>query len=379
MRVGIVVAHIFMQDALLDNVIFSPGALAIDLANGLVDAGHEVHLYTPGPVTTTTQNITADMSGFEDELKLRGYGYIELLKKHPLTFVTLARQVQAALIAQAFADANQNQLDVAHIYTNEEDIGLQFAEFCTKPVVFTHHDPYNFSSGYRALFPHKPHLNYIAISESQKKHMPSDTNWLATIYHGQPLDRYHFERTPEDYVLFIGRVVAAKGTHLAIKAVKHYNEQNPDKPLKLKIAGKHYGDSYFADHIEPELDDCIEYVGFVNENTAKQALIGHAKALIVPSVFEEPFGLVLIESLACGTPVIGLDSGAIPEVITNDKTGYVVPKTSEQEIIKAIANNLSKLDLLDRSTCRAEFEARFTTAHMVEQHVLAYQRLLQNN
>jgi hypothetical protein len=94
--------------------------------------GTEVILLTPGPADTSVRNITADMSLIEQELAGRGYGYVELLKKHPLTFVSLARQVQAEIIAKAFAMANNDELDVVHIYTNEEDIALPFIQFCKK-------------------------------------------------------------------------------------------------------------------------------------------------------------------------------------------------------------------------------------------------------
>src|SRR5690349_12223403 len=112
MRVGIVVPHIFMHEDILPNVIFSPGSLALDLANGLAAQGVEVTLFTPGPVSTSANNIVADLSYFENELSLRGDTYIELLKKHPFTFITLARQVQSEIIARAYEMANNDELDI---------------------------------------------------------------------------------------------------------------------------------------------------------------------------------------------------------------------------------------------------------------------------
>src|ERR1700741_418299 len=127
LHVGLVVPHIFMQDVVLPHVIFSPAQLALSLAHELVEQGLNVTLYTPGAVTTSAKNITADLGLFQQELDGRGDTYIDLLKKHPATFIALARQVQSELVARAFADANNNELDIVHIYTNEEDIALPYA------------------------------------------------------------------------------------------------------------------------------------------------------------------------------------------------------------------------------------------------------------
>jgi hypothetical protein len=135
MRIGLVVPHIFMQDSIMPHVIFSPGKLAIDLAENLQKLQQEVTLFTPGPVSTSVNNQIADLSLFQKELDVRGDNYMDLLKKHPFTFVTLARQVQGEIIARAYEMANKGELDIVHVYMNEEDIALYFADLCTKPVV----------------------------------------------------------------------------------------------------------------------------------------------------------------------------------------------------------------------------------------------------
>ncbi len=382
-RVGIVVPHIFFHRDIMPDVIFSPGQLALDLANGLVEQGVDVTLFSPGAVNTLAKNVTADLSYFEKELELRGDTYTDLLKKHPFTFVTLARQVQSELIAQAYAMANNNELDVVHIYTNEEDTALPFAKLCNKPVVFTHHDPFNFLIKYKNLFPKYPELNWISISMAQRKAMPKNTNWVANIYHGANPKLYEPNyKTSQDHVVYLGRIIEPKGLHLAIEAVKLYNK-SAKQPLKLKIAGKHYAehskDSYWQNAIEPELGDNIEYAGFIKDTKAKNEFLSNAKALIIPSLFDEPFGLVMIEALASGTPIIGLDSGAIPEVVS-DKTGFVIEKgTAEKQTVQRLSEALDKLTALDRKDCRAEFEERFTLQRMCQEHKQAYETLLQNN
>jgi glycosyltransferase involved in cell wall biosynthesis len=380
MKVAIVVPHIFMHREILPKVIFSPGTLAIDLAEGLAEEGVDVTLATPGPVITTVQNLTADLTAFEAELAGRGDTYVELLKKHPLTFITLARQVQAELIADVYARANKGEFDIVHIYTNEEDIALPFAKLCKKPVVFTHHDPFNFLVKYKAVFPKYKKLSWLSISKSQRKGMPESTNWVGNIYHGLKPEVFQPIAKPKnDYIAYLGRIIEPKGIHLAIQAIKQYNRENLGKPLKLKIAGKHYSgkkDQYWQEQILPFINNKdIEYVGFIKNIQEKQDFLGNARTLIIPSLFEEPFGMVMIESLACGTPIIGLDSGAIPEVIKHNRTGILVPKAEEPEMVHNLATAIKDIEVIDRNQCRTDFEARFTLKRMSKDHLAVYKKL----
>jgi glycosyltransferase involved in cell wall biosynthesis len=387
LRIGIVVPHVFMHRDILPGVIFSPATLALDLVEGLIRLGQEVTLFSPGPVNTHARSITADLSYFQQELNGRGDTYLDLLKKHPFTFVTLARQVQSELIAEAFAMANRDELDIVHIYTNEEDTALPFASLCKKPVVFTHHDPFNFLVKYKNVFPKYKNLNWISISEAQRAGMPPDTNWAGTVYHG--IDKSLLElnaRPGGDYIAYLGRIIQPKGLHAAIAAVKKYNQTAAEK-LRLKIAGKHYAghkkDTYWQEKIAPLIDGYeMEYVGFIGDTARKQEFLGNAQALIVPSLFEEPFGMVMIEALACGTPIVGLNSGAIGEVIEADKTGVLVQKIAhddgsldEDATTTALCRAIPKTLSLDRQACRAEFEARFTSGRMCRDYLAIYMRL----
>lgn len=404
MRIGIVAPHIFMHREILPRVIFSPGDLVLGLAAGLKGQGAEVTLFTPGPVDTPVRNATADLSYFERELAGRGDTYIDLLKKHPLTFVTLARQVQSELVAAAFAAAGRGELDVVHVYTNEEDIALPFAQFCPVPVVFTHHDPFNFLVKYKNVFPKYAHLNWISMSLAQRQGMPEDTNWVGNVYHGLDaqvwgaLKSDKVNKFSERYLAYLGRIIEPKGVHLAITAVKRWNaEVSANKRFVLKIAGKHYAggkDEYWQRLVEPQIDGReIQYVGFVRTVAEKQKFLGGAQALLVPSLFEEPFGMVMIEALACSTPVIGLDSGAIPEVVRDGVTGFVVSKVlptgemtnprrrsiDEAATVEGLVRAIGRINETSRQKCRAEFETRFTLERMVMEHAVVYEKLLKTS
>lgn len=381
MRTGLVVPHIFMHRDILPHVIFSPGNLALALADGLQAAGADVTLFTPGPVETKATNVTADLSYFERELAGRGDSYLDLLKKHPFTFITLARQVQSEIVATAYERLNRGELDIVHVYTNEEDIALPFARLCNRPVVFTHHDPFNFLVKYKNVFPKYQQLNWLSMSLAQRRGMPSDTNWVGNIYHGLEATAYAPVSQPSgDYIAYLGRIISTKGTHLAIDAVKQHNQAHPERQLQLRIAGKHYAghkDQYWRDMIAPRIDDDeIIYTGFLNDPAAKREFLANAAALIVPSTFDEPFGMVLIEALACSTPVIGLDSGAIPEVIKNGESGFVVAKAeTDEQTAQRLAEAISRIGTIDRLRCRQEFDERFTLERMCREHLLVYKRL----
>lgn len=369
LRVAFVVPHIFIKNDILPHVIFSPGRLALDMTNEMQDQGADVTLFTPGYADTKLRNITADLLYFDQELKGRGDTYMDLLKKHPFTFITLARQVQSELIAKAYEMANAGEFDVVHVYTNEEDTALPFAKFCRVPVVFTHHDPFNFLVKYKNLFPKYKHLNWISMSYAQRAGMPEGTNWVGNIYHGLRLDEWQPRLDGDsDYVAYLGRIVEPKGVHHAIAAITKYN-QTAAKPLKLKIAGKHYSghskDTYWQEMIEPHLSGFIEYVGHISDHEAKNEFLARAKALLVPSTFNEPFGMVTIESLACGTPVIGSPHGATPEIIEENVTGFVINPED-------MANTIGKIDMINRQACRESAKRRFTLERMALEHLSLY-------
>jgi glycosyltransferase involved in cell wall biosynthesis len=305
---------------------------------------------------------------------------MDLLKKHPFTFITLARQIQSELVAKAYQQANNGDFDVVHIYTNEEEIALPFAALCTKPVVFTHHDPFNFLVKYKNNFPKYKHLNWLSMSYAQRKGMPEDTNWVGNIYHGLNEQALIPVKEPtRDYVAFLGRIIEPKGVHLAIDTIEAYNKTTKH-PLTLKIAGKHYAeeskDAYWHEQIEPRLGKHVEYVGFIETPEAKRDFLGNAKALLVPSLFDEPFGMVTVESFACGTPVIALDSGALPEVIENGRTGYIVEKSEDDTVMTTgLAQALNKITVIKPEDCREAYETRFTLDTMVNEHIKVYSLL----
>jgi glycosyltransferase involved in cell wall biosynthesis len=209
-----------------------------------------------------------------------------------------------------------------------------------------------------------PQAHFISISDDQRRPVPN-LSWLGTIYHGMPPDTLRLNSEPQHYLAFLGRIAPEKGPELAIRLATATNVQ-------LRIAAKVPGgeNRYFKQRVQPLVDgEKIKFIGEVDEK-AKQDLLGKSMALLFPIDWPEPFGLVMIEAMACGTPVIALRRGSVPEIIEDGVTGFVVD--NEAEALEAI----HRVRELDRARIRHEFERRFTARRMAAQHVQLYRDLL---
>ncbi|MEP7104143.1 MAG: glycosyltransferase [Candidatus Dojkabacteria bacterium] len=372
MKIAILVPHMFMDESIMSKVIFSPGTIAIDLAEGLADLGHEVTLFSPGPIKNKKfKNICSDRTLIEKELDSRGYDLTTLMSKHPLTYITLARQIQSELISKAYKMANNGLFDLVHVWINEEDIALEFAKLCNKPIIFTHHEPFNFYTKYRTSFEKYKDLNWVSISYAQRKTIPVKMNWVGNVYHGirNPFVQYKIETSMDykKYFAYLGRIIESKGVHLAVQAVIKYNEKSTNEPIILKIAGKYYEDSYWEKEIKPYVDNkFIQFVEFISKPEEKFNFLYNAKALLAPSTWEEPFGMMIIEAMSVGTLTIGLSNGALKEIVKDGVNGFISKDNIEQNFDKV--NQINSKKLID------SFD--FTIERMCEEYEKIYQAIL---
>ncbi len=206
----------------------------------------------------------------------------------------------------------------------------------------------------------------VSISDSQRRPIPW-ANWQATIHHGLPPDAFSLNENHEDYLLFIGRMMPEKRPDLAIEIARRAG-------LRLKMAAKiHPGEkAYFDNEVAPLIEanrEVVDYVGEVS-GAARIELMSKARALLFPVQWPEPFGMVMIEAMACGTPTIAFRNGAVPEVLEEGVTGYMV------EGVDAAVEAVARLDEIDRRQCRLAFDARFTDARMARDYIDVYQALL---
>jgi glycosyltransferase involved in cell wall biosynthesis len=257
-----------------------------------------------------------------------------------------------------------SEFDVIHIQPQDPRYWLPFLRLLNVPYLITLHDIIPDVPYMEPAFREFSDVPLVSISNAQREPAPW-LNWQATIYHGLPLELYTLQEKPEEYLAFIGRFTPTKGLHDAVEIAKR-------SKMKLKIAGLPLNledERYFESEIQPLLEDSMhEYVGELDDKE-KQSFLGGAYALLFPIKWREPFGLAMIEALACGTPVIGYRNGSVPEVITDGVTGFVVEDL--QEAVAAV----NKVRSLSRSRCRQEVEERFSVGRMCEASVEQYEKL----
>jgi glycosyltransferase involved in cell wall biosynthesis len=216
------------------------------------------------------------------------------------------------------------------------------------------------------VYRHFREMPLISISDAQRRPI-AWANWRATVYHGLPENLYSLQSAPGKYLTFIGRISPEKRVDRAIEVAKRTG-----MPIRIAAKVDRADAEYFKSEIEPLLDDpLIEYIGEVAESE-KQELLGGAYALLFLIDWPEPFGLAMIEAMACGTPVIAFRHGSVPELIEEGKSGFVV--NSVDQAVAAVG----KVESLSRAGCRAAFDERYTVARMARNYVTEYRRLQAN-
>jgi len=213
------------------------------------------------------------------------------------------------------------------------------------------------------LYKEYPEIPLVSISDSQRNPLPS-ANWMGTVLHGLPLNLYKFNPHPKDYVAFVGRVSPEKRVDRAIELAIRC-----DIPVKIAAKVDKADEEYFEQMIKPMLNNSlVEFIGEINDRE-KNELLGDALALLYLIDWPEPFGLAMIESMACGTPVIAFKCGSVPEVIDPCSTGFIVKSMEDAE--KAVKN----ISLISREVCRKTFETRFSSRRMAHDYLEIYQYL----
>ena len=310
------------------------------LADGLVDAGHEVTLFASGD-SLTKANLSYIFERAPSELIGRSLP-----------------EIRHALACYERAD----EFDVINDHSGIPAAAL--GGLVQTPVLHTLHGPldtHETQDAYGSIAKVAPRVGLISISENQRRPMP-DLPWAATIPNAIDLSIYPSKPHPGDYLLFLGRFSPDKGAHRAIAVAMELG-------LPLKMAGKNREPKerqYFAELVEPHLGHGgIEYLGEVSHGE-KVELLQDARATLFPIEWEEPFGLVMIESMACGTPVIATRHGAVPEVIEHGVSGIIVDNYRE------MAAALDQADELDPNECRRYVEERFAPERMVGDYERAY-------
>jgi glycosyltransferase involved in cell wall biosynthesis len=316
------------------------------LADGLVERGHQVVLFASGDSHT------------QAELRSR---FPVALETVGVTDRRTYQSYEAAHVAWAFSQAGE--FDLVHDHTKV--LGTIYSRFAGVPCVTTIHN--DFTQERREVYGAYPHHPYVAISHAHASRMP-ELNYQGVVYNGLDLSQTIFREDKEDYLLFLGRLDADKGAHTAARIAAEL-----DMPLVMagRLAEKDQG--FYEQEIAPYLDGRKRrYVGEVT-GRPKWELYAGARALLFPIQWAEPFGLVMIEAMAAGTPVVATRYGSVPEVVAERLTGEIVD--SEADLDGLVAATRAAFELSPRE-CRARVERCFSKAAMVDDYLKVYERVL---
>jgi glycosyltransferase involved in cell wall biosynthesis len=315
------------------------------LTEELVNEGHEVSLFASGD-SVTSATLIAHVK--------------RALRLDPACVDPLAHHIVQMDEVMRRAD----QFDIIHFHTDY--LHFPLSSRCNTPCVTTLHgrlDIPDLQAVYRQ-FPRQP---VISISNNQRLPLPG-ANWIGTVYHGLPANLHPMRQGKGGYLAFIGRISPEKGLSTAIDIAVRTKY-----PLKIAAKIDRVDQHYYEKHIAHLIDHPqIEFVGEINDEQ-KTSFLGDAEALLFPVDWAEPFGLVMIEAMSCGTPVIAFKKGSVPEVIENGVTGFIA------ESIPQAVEAVSKIHTLSRPTIRRVFEQRFTAKRMVTDYLRLYRRLIVSN
>jgi len=314
-------------------------SVASNITEELVKRGHDVTLYATGDSLTAGKLESVCPRGYEEDTNI------------------IPKVWESLHISKLFEEANKYEIINNHF----DFLPLTYSAMTDTPIVTTIH---GFSSpGILPVYrKYNKKVYYVSISDSDQA---PDLDYAGTIHHGIKLEDFQYQPDPEDYLLFFGRIHPDKGAREAIEIARASGK-------RLIIAGIIQEKRYFEEYVEPQLQPgSVEYIGSVGPDE-RSSLLGNARALLHPIFFDEPFGLSVIESMACGTPVIAFNRGSMPELITHKKNGYLVENTDGA--IEAVR----ELDEIDRLDCRKHIEENFTVKKMADGYEKLFENILQS-
>ena len=307
----------------------------------LVRQGHDVTLFASGDSQTTAA--------------------LRAACPHALRLNTglVNRDAPLILMQEEAFGAEAGQFDIIHSHLDY--LSFPMSRRCQTPVLTTMHgrmDPPELIP----IFNEYAEMPLVSISNAQRTPLPA-ANWVGTVYHGLP-DLYSFHPNPKSYLAYLGRICPEKRPDHAIEIAKRVGI-----PLRMAAKVDPVDREYFETKIAPLLDHpLVEYIGEISD-AEKGDFLGEAAAVLCTYDWPEPFGIVLIEALACGTPVFAYRRGSIPEIIENGVTGFICDSLEE------MVSRINCLPLIERRQCRESFENRFTVQRMVNDYHTLYERL----
>jgi glycosyltransferase involved in cell wall biosynthesis len=314
------------------------------LTEELVAQGHDVTLFATGDSVTNARLIPVQKEALRFDKEIKDY-----LPPHYILLEKVERY--------------KHKFDIIHYHIDYLHFPLSKRDYTTH--VTTLHGRLDLPELF-PLYNEYRMMPVISISNAQRQPLPQ-ANWIGTVYHGIPNDMYSFYNSTGEYLAFIGRISPEKGLDNAI-------EISIRAGIPLKIAAKidKADHEYFEQVIKHKLNHpLVQNLGEIGEKD-KNEFLGKAKALLFPINWPEPFGLAMIEAMACGTPIIAFKNGSVPEVIDEGQSGFIV--NTIDEAVDAVKN----ISRISRSVCRKAFETRFSVTRMANQYLALYEKMVAN-
>ncbi len=342
------------------NIVAANAEVMLDIVSGMIKKGHDITVYAPkDSAMKKAKIVNLNLPAHRLDYAYQPEEWIKDLHiAYRITYIS-------ELIK------NSNQYDLIHLHVGRVIFGEPFIKFAKCPVLFTIHE--NFVPPFKPLMNFFKQANLISISNAQRKTFPS-LNYISTIYHGVHVNDYPFNQAPKENCLFLNRISKEKGVEFAIKAAKKAN-------INLDIYGP--GEkNYLKKSVLLHLNQKISYHGMVKKYSPKwYRAYSEAKVFLFPIQWEEPFGLVMIEAMACGTPVIAFKHGSVPEIIKDGKTGFICKSNDLNSMVKAIKKIYQMPETEYRKmryNCRKHVEKNFTVEKMVNNYEKIYYKILEN-
>ena len=388
MKIGILTPSIYMYRQKFGKRIFAPGDLARGLVRTLVSRGHEVTWFSAPEESYGATLVSGNTDLLYKDLQIRFMQDIAPETKGEVSLFAMKMYYESDLTERAYAYAKDNQLDVMHHFHSFGYLAHFYEELTGVPTLYTLHDPVPTEDMLEDwLFRRFPKHRFISISDNQRGNMGE--HFFATVYNGIDISRFPYSSQGGEMFVTVGRMNPVKGHDVAIDAVKRAK-----KTLQMAswVSEGVKKSEFYKKKIEPQVDGINIVVNSLMQGQSLSDFYGNARALLFPIAWAEPFGLVMVEAMSCGTPVIAYNRGSVSEIVVDGVTGFII-EDDESELkdlpghkegnwvikkrgIEGLVEAINRIGEIDRHACRKHVEDHFTVGIMVENYEKVYEKVI---
>jgi glycosyltransferase involved in cell wall biosynthesis len=388
MKVGILVPSVYMYQGAFEKRISAPMYLSFVLADSLVEKGVDVKFFSAPNLPTKAQVVSVDTSLLEKDLHIDYQQDMQPEAYEAVSLYETKKYFELDVTEKAYQFAKKGEVDIIHVYHAFGNLAHYFVETLDIPTVFTLHvfpPPTNTIDHWR--YKRFQKQNFVAISNSQKHDFKTnipEMNIVDTIYHGVDLKELAFSDKTDDYFAFMGRLIPQKGLDIVLQIAVQTG-------INLKVATQitpvTEKSEYFRQKIAPFVSKKNIQVHNLLTGVEKTNLLQHAKAFLFPLQWDEPFGMVIIEAMACGTPVIAYNRGSVQELVKDGITGFIIDPDNEdrrgkgswvikKQGIDGFMQAINRIGEIKRENCRKHVEEKFSAEIMTNNYISLYEKIL---